>query len=983
MKDDTAVNLSLKVTVHNFESEYKSSQSFSANLKIDGKEIAMVNKDKPTIFPIYKTSKNFQIIIKNENGSKAFGSLTMVLAELCKLKNNKNKHWVTLFEDPEDDVYDGNYKENDTEVPRVLISHEILRIKTEVPAEPAVVVPKKEEVLEVVPELYKDEVHSETTETKIEEKKIENGTIVTKETITKKNIKRIYEDEGDIQTMENNAKEDKEKNLMKDTIANLTEENGKLREELQKLEGKRNDFLEKYQTEMKDYDKRISEYVRNKSDLNQKIIGLENSLDDRKSELEKLKKELTEIKEKPKNEIDTETINKIEHYENLIKEYKEKIEITRIDHENNIKDCKTKDLDEYIQKLKELEDQYIKRLKEMEHKFNEAQNKIQELTNDINATNINEKMLKDKISKLEEENKLLSRLRDETQEILKTTEEKTKKLEDDLINLEKKTGEELGTLIKRNIELTSLVEQLKAMLEKNKVEFESIIKEKDNVIKTIKEEKQMVETKTIKETEILKNELNMKIKELENEKDRIKNELETKDQEINKLNDKLKNLEAQLLDKDSIEDELADKNKIIQSLQSINDEYKDSNDELKKRNDDYEKELSKANNRIKEFQDKYFELQRHITTYEETIKKVTYELTIKTNKLEEKESEAENNETKYKSEIENLKSQLKLNEGKLTNYETDKAKLTDAVNNLEEKEKELENYKEKMKAKDDKLQEVTSTLMEQNKLAWELEGQLHQAQEDFDHLRADASQTIAENEELRNELEERDKEIASLTALLSNHGQTAEVEDTKNSQIVYTSDNNDKVDQMFALYINAVRCPVKLKRIAEGQYIFGTKKIFAKIQNERLVIRVGGGYMMIEDFLTTYTAQELSKMKRTEADAEKSMRTNGKEVVFESELESDPNQSTTLPGKKRVDHMVFNKSTSKAIGDKARVPAGTGIRSRSPGTVNMNGTNRTRVLTEQDLANSKMIKTDRNIPKGNAKKGPEEKDKENNTAQAK
>ena len=42
--------------------------------------------------------------------------------------------------------------------------------------------------------------------------------------------------------------------------------------------------------------------------------------------------------------------------------------------------------------------------------------------------------------------------------------------------------------------------------------------------------------------------------------------------------------------------------------------------------------------------------------------------------------------------------------------------------------------------------------------------------------------------------------------------------------------------------------------------MFGTKKIYAKIINGKLVIRVGGGYMGIEEFMFYYGAQELNKM---------------------------------------------------------------------------------------------------------------------------
>ena len=43
-----------------------------------------------------------------------------------------------------------------------------------------------------------------------------------------------------------------------------------------------------------------------------------------------------------------------------------------------------------------------------------------------------------------------------------------------------------------------------------------------------------------------------------------------------------------------------------------------------------------------------------------------------------------------------------------------------------------------------------------------------------------------------------------------------------------------------------------IKRLGNGFYLFGTRKIFAKIMNGKLVIRVGGGYMVIEEFIATY-----------------------------------------------------------------------------------------------------------------------------------
>jgi hypothetical protein len=46
--------------------------------------------------------------------------------------------------------------------------------------------------------------------------------------------------------------------------------------------------------------------------------------------------------------------------------------------------------------------------------------------------------------------------------------------------------------------------------------------------------------------------------------------------------------------------------------------------------------------------------------------------------------------------------------------------------------------------------------------------------------------------------------------------------------------------------------------------MFGSKKIFAKIMNGKLVIRVGGGFMVIEEFIATYADLEIRKLQNME-----------------------------------------------------------------------------------------------------------------------
>jgi len=57
---------------------------------------------------------------------------------------------------------------------------------------------------------------------------------------------------------------------------------------------------------------------------------------------------------------------------------------------------------------------------------------------------------------------------------------------------------------------------------------------------------------------------------------------------------------------------------------------------------------------------------------------------------------------------------------------------------------------------------------------------------------------------------------------------------------------------------------VPIKKLSDGYYLFGTKKIYAKVLNGRLIIRVGGGFVVIEEFIKQYADKELQAMKRQE-----------------------------------------------------------------------------------------------------------------------
>lgn len=51
-------------------------------------------------------------------------------------------------------------------------------------------------------------------------------------------------------------------------------------------------------------------------------------------------------------------------------------------------------------------------------------------------------------------------------------------------------------------------------------------------------------------------------------------------------------------------------------------------------------------------------------------------------------------------------------------------------------------------------------------------------------------------------------------------------------------------------------------RESEGVYQFGSKRVQVKVEREGIKIRVGGGYLSIDEFLDQYTPVELEKLER-------------------------------------------------------------------------------------------------------------------------
>jgi len=78
----------------------------------------------------------------------------------------------------------------------------------------------------------------------------------------------------------------------------------------------------------------------------------------------------------------------------------------------------------------------------------------------------------------------------------------------------------------------------------------------------------------------------------------------------------------------------------------------------------------------------------------------------------------------------------------------------------------------------------------------------------------------------------------------------------------YKPVKGDQVDQLLAHLVNTFHPPVPFMRLSSGVYLFGSRKVIAKVNGvDKLVFRVGGGYHTFEEFLDLYRDEEQDKLR--------------------------------------------------------------------------------------------------------------------------
>jgi len=202
-------------------------------------------------------------------------------------------------------------------------------------------------------------------------------------------------------------------------------------------------------------------------------------------------------------------------------------------------------------------------------------------------------------------------------------------------------------------------------------------------------------------------------------------------------------------------------------------------------------------------------------------------------------------------------------------------------------------------------QEVDSSSAECNRLK-DVESQLIRSKEaEEEHLqeKGHLRRELEKAGDFMVDLEDKVHKANSTSVTLLNKVKESEREvdilkdyiyELKSRVAIYIPVREDPIDKKLAEYINNYPDRSKFKimfmRESSGIYQFGSRKIYVRVEKDRIIIRVGGGYLTIDEFLDIYTPIELEKIERKGINRKMAIQRTlvGRELREESPIRSSP-----------------------------------------------------------------------------------------------
>jgi myosin heavy subunit len=143
---------------------------------------------------------------------------------------------------------------------------------------------------------------------------------------------------------------------------------------------------------------------------------------------------------------------------------------------------------------------------------------------------------------------------------------------------------------------------------------------------------------------------------------------------------------------------------------------------------------------------------------------------------------------------------------------------------------------------------------------------------------------------LREMTDDKEAEVASLRRLVT---------ELKQQRPIYVAVAEDPVDQAIATFSNSQSkvLPVPLLREDQGTYVFGSRRVFVKLEEGQVIVRVGGGFIPLEEFITTYTDLELDKLQARESELTTRHQSLLRKLASQAAVESLQSKTEASPSK--------------------------------------------------------------------------------------
>ena len=176
----------------------------------------------------------------------------------------------------------------------------------------------------------------------------------------------------------------------------------------------------------------------------------------------------------------------------------------------------------------------------------------------------------------------------------------------------------------------------------------------------------------------------------------------------------------------------------------------------------------------------------------------------------------------------------------------------------------------------------TLEILQKRQTAVDLQADLNMLKETYTGLKQDIKQLDQQAEFLKGRVRECEDEFDQMQEVVSLKQLEIEqlekqagvkapnikpkIEVKMSSSAYYRAIKGDLVDEMVGNLLTQMQCTLPVRRLCDGFYLFGTKKIFIKVNKGNVIVRAAGAYQNFAEYVELNMAEEQQKiedLKRT------------------------------------------------------------------------------------------------------------------------